>query len=569
MKMKNYFLVLVFFSAPHFFCNAQNNFEVTFGSNFVDAAYSIKQTLDRKYIITGSTQSFTNGDDDLYLALLDTNGALLWSKTFGNSGIEAGYCVRQTSDSGFIVAGISSSFGAGSMDFYLVRTDKNGDTLWTQTYGGTDFDYGFTVEQSIDGGFILAGQESSTNGGIANAWVLKVDPLGDTIWTQKHPLGAWTGSIGIHQRADSSMVIFGDYANNVTGPGDYDLFWMELDSMGDILSTVMMDDTLSHNYATALHPVFNSGYILISENENLNNFNVGSDVILLNANLDTAWTRNFSDQVNLRDVTQTSDSGFICTGSVYDLTSNTNQLIIIKLSKDGDSLWTKYYDGIFSAAGFSIDHTSDNCIVVCGSTIDSLGIQTDFYVIKSVALNPQVPCQSPIITQPSDTTVYENYDGVFVVAATLDATSFRWQNDSTGVFTDLQNGGIFSGVNSDLLYITGATLSMDGYNFRCIVGSSPNCSDTSEVVTLYVNTSIGISPADIPRNRIYPNPVSSILKVAGKTPEKFIVYDVSGKAVAEVKGGHLIDVSFLNKGIYYIQLFYKDKEEDFYKFLKN
>ena len=388
--MKVLFRILFFLFSIIISAEAQNNFEVNFGTSSMDIGFSINQTFDGKYIITGSTESIVNGDDDLYLALFDTNGTLLWSKIYGGSDNDAGFCVRQTSDSGFIIAGIAN--------ISLIKTDSAGDTLWTKSYS----------------------------------------------------MGAWTGGFGIVPNPDSTYIIYGDFANNITGPGDYDLYWMKIDFLGNIVSTQTYEDSSSHDYAKAICSAF------------------------------------------------------------------------------------------------------------------------DVYVIKAEGKSPVFPCQPVISTQPSDTTIFESYDAAFVLEALQQATTYQWQNDSTGVFMDIQNSGYYSGTNSDMLYISGAVISMDGYHYRCIIQSLTNCYDTSNVVTLNVNSSIGIVIQEITKNNIYPNPVSSLLKVSGKTPDKFILYDVYGKSIAEFKSGQYIDVSFLMKGIYYVQLFYSDKSETiFYKFLKN
>ena len=89
------------------------------------------------------------------------------------------------SDSGFVIVGSTESYGHGNSDVYLLKTNQNGDTLWTKTYGGSDWDYGNNVQNTFDGGFIIAGQESSTDTtGIAHIYMIKTDSIGDTLWTE-------------------------------------------------------------------------------------------------------------------------------------------------------------------------------------------------------------------------------------------------------------------------------------------------------------------------------------------------------------------------------------------------
>ena len=105
----------------------------TYGGLSNDAGYSIRQTNDGAYILTGGTNSFGAGGEDVYLLKINVNGDTAWTKTYGGSGNEVGHCVRQTSDSGYIVCGYTKSFGAANNEVYLIKTNADGDTLWTKT----------------------------------------------------------------------------------------------------------------------------------------------------------------------------------------------------------------------------------------------------------------------------------------------------------------------------------------------------------------------------------------------------------------------------------------------------
>src|SRR2546422_7042577 len=113
---------------------AQTGFQRTYGSTFGDAAYSVQQTADSGYIITGYSRA------DVYLIKTNSLGDTLWTRTFGGSSSEVGLSVQQTTDGGYIIVGYTQSFGAGSSDVYLIKTNTLGDTLWTRTYGGSSSD---------------------------------------------------------------------------------------------------------------------------------------------------------------------------------------------------------------------------------------------------------------------------------------------------------------------------------------------------------------------------------------------------------------------------------------------
>ncbi|MBK7555458.1 MAG: hypothetical protein IPI55_12885 [Flavobacteriales bacterium] len=130
----------------------------------------------------GSTGSFGAGGGDIYLTLLDPNGEIIWSKTYGGTGVEQGNCVRETADGGFIIAGLTNSFGAGGYDGYVVRTDAAGFQLWDETFGGSDWDVFYSIV-IVDDGIVVAGQSYSDGSVNGDAWLIKLNDIGALDWT--------------------------------------------------------------------------------------------------------------------------------------------------------------------------------------------------------------------------------------------------------------------------------------------------------------------------------------------------------------------------------------------------
>ncbi len=154
-----------------------------YGGVDTDWGRSVQQTPDSGFIIAGETYSIANSYD-VYLIRTDPKGMKLWSKRLGGRENDCGFSIMMTPDSGFIITGGTESFGAGDYDVYLIRTNSKGDTLWTKTYGGPGKDGGFSVKQTFDGGFIIAGFTASFGAGSRDVYLIRTNINGDTKLTK-------------------------------------------------------------------------------------------------------------------------------------------------------------------------------------------------------------------------------------------------------------------------------------------------------------------------------------------------------------------------------------------------
>jgi hypothetical protein len=158
--------------------NGNEEWNQTFGGSAQDYANSILQTTDGGYIIAGRTES--NDEGDVWLIKTDSEGNEEWNKTFGGSDSDRGRSVQQTADGGYIVAGYTQSFGNGSFDAWLIKTDSQGNEEWDKTFGGSDYDAAKSVQQTTDGGYIIAGDTYSFGNGENDVWLIKTDSQGNT-----------------------------------------------------------------------------------------------------------------------------------------------------------------------------------------------------------------------------------------------------------------------------------------------------------------------------------------------------------------------------------------------------
>jgi hypothetical protein len=157
--------------------NMQWNRTYDGGAN--EEAYSLVQTPDGGYALAGYTSSFGAGDSDFWLVKTDDYGNFEWNQTYGGANKDRANSLVQTGDGGYVLAGYTESFGAGDLDFWLVKTDADGNMEWNQTYGGTEADWARSMVKTSDGGFALAGDTSSFGAGDSDFWLVKVDSSGN------------------------------------------------------------------------------------------------------------------------------------------------------------------------------------------------------------------------------------------------------------------------------------------------------------------------------------------------------------------------------------------------------
>ena len=156
----------------------------TYGGSLADDASAFVQTADGGYVLTGYTYSFGAGNQDFWLVKTNAGGDSVWSRTFGGPGFEGANTLAQTTDGGFVLAGFSNSFGVGGYNLWLVKTDANGNSSWNRSYGGPGWDGANCVLQTADGGYLLGGLTNSYGAGDFDFWLLKTNANGDCVWSR-------------------------------------------------------------------------------------------------------------------------------------------------------------------------------------------------------------------------------------------------------------------------------------------------------------------------------------------------------------------------------------------------
>jgi hypothetical protein len=358
----------------------------TFGDTGFDLGYSVQQTSDNGYIITGQTAPLGVPLDNVFLIKTDSLGDTLWTKSIGATvHSERGYSVRQTLDGGYIIAGNKVTYEPDTFDILLIKTDSLGSTQWTKTYGGDSIDEAYSIQQTSDHGYIIAGCTRSYGAGNSDAYLIKTDSLGDTLWTKTFGGFSSDKAYSVQQTADDGYIITGTTYS--FGAGEYDIYLIKTHFSGYPMWTKTIGGPESEGGNSVLQTV-DHGYVVAGYTHS---YGAGEDDVYLvktDSLGDTLWTRVFggAEYDNGFSVHQIADDGYIITGATNSFGAGAYDIYLIKTDPAGYPEWTKTIGGPDIDAGRSVQQTEDEGYIIVGYTRSYGAGEIDVYLIKIKSL---------------------------------------------------------------------------------------------------------------------------------------------------------------------------------------
>ena len=491
---------------------AQIVFQKAYGGTGMDNGHSVCQTIDGGYIIAGTTTSFGSGGRDVYVVKTDASGDTLWTKTFGGAmDNEYGFCVQQTSDSGYVISGVASSFDDVAGDIYLIKLNASGDTNWTRTYGGIGVEWGNSVQQTTDGGYIMAGQTPAFGAGGFDAYLVKTDASGNISWTKTIGSPGLEIAYAIQQTADGGYIVTGQVDSDGAGFGDF--YLIKTNHLGDVEWTKAYGVS-GEESGVSVRQTTDGGYIIGGSSEDTGT--LGKDMCLIKTNStgNILWANTYGGDFidECYDVIQTNDEGYIMCGKSFSFSSAGDyDVYIVKVNNQGAVLWSKTFgasgSGSQNEIGYSIQQTQDGGFIIAGESLMGFGVGLmNVYLIKTDSFgnsgcNQGNPATATSIYSPQvfDPTTLTSTGGNVSFPATI-VNAGTTQTNLCGTFTsldaDISENSIqiypnpVCGNASITIHSKSTNLSIKLYNsIGQMVYSSPAYSPTSGTNTISLDLS--------------------------------------------------------------------------------
>lgn len=355
-------------------------FQKTFGGSNNDSGRDFEFTPDGGYIIAGQTLSSGAGWNDIYLVKTDASGNKVWEKTLGGSGDDYAYSIIKAHDGGYIIGGSTRSAGAGSDDFYLVKINESGDKVWDKTFGGSGVDFGREVAHTNDGGYIFIGY-TQVSGNNYDMMVVKTGSDGSEKWRKTYGGGQFENGYSVKATDDGGYILLGTTYSYGNGSGD--AWLVKINGSGTIEWNKWFGGT-SEEEGQYVEKTPDGGYIIVYDawSNSMGDFDMGVTKVTSQGSED--WTKLIGDTEKdvVKMVKVTADGGYIISGITRSFGLINPDFWLVKLDQGGNELWKRTHGGINHEHCYATKETADGHFVAVGHTQSWGAGMDDVWFIK-------------------------------------------------------------------------------------------------------------------------------------------------------------------------------------------
>ena len=451
--------------------------ERAFGGVESDYAIDVDVTFDGGFVLCGGTYSYGAGSADVYLVRTDSVGNKIWDANFGGSEVEVARSIRQTSDGCFIMAGNTASFGSGDIDIYLIKTDSSGNELWHKTFDEQLKDIGNCVREVSDGGFIIAGETACGSPSFDNdVYLMKTDASGNKQWSKTFGNSStYERAHHIEQTSDGGFIMAG-YRSS----GTSDFYVIKTDSDGNSVWSRTYGGS-SYDNAYCVRETSDGGFIIGGGSKS---FSEDWDIYVVKTDSDgnTIWSRNYDPGSCCFGVLETTNGDFVLCGD------SAGEAICMKIDCFGDVIWSKTLSN--GEIGYEVLPAGVNAFVVGGRTSTIGAGSADMYLAKLI----EPLGDTPLISEQPEQVEFAGFtDGNNPAPQSLyiyntGTDELNWQiSEGCDWLTAEPNSGSSTGeINEVNLSVDITGLGPGVYNCELTI-SDPNASNNPQVVTVSLN----------------------------------------------------------------------------------
>jgi hypothetical protein len=359
-------------------------FNQTYGGKQSEYASFAVETNDNGFLIAGFTNSYGAGDADIWLLKIDSNGVPEWNKTYGTPGFETSHYIIKTDDNAYLITGRTNYYGAGDLDLLLLKVDQDGNLLWNRTMGGAGDEWMWEIEKTNDGGYVLAGRTNSYGTSLNDYWLLKTDAEGNPEWNVT--LG------GIEDDRARSLLITDDGGylihgwSRSYGAGNLDFWLVKTDQNGNPQWNKTYGG-IENERGIPLIKSNDGGYVLAGSTAS---YGAGANdfyLVKTDVNGDMIWNKTFGGESGETAgyLLNTVDGGYALVGYTESFGAGKRDIYMVLTDSEGNLVWNKTFGGPETeGVDFCID-TLDGGYLIGGHTQSYGNGEDDYYIIK---LNP-------------------------------------------------------------------------------------------------------------------------------------------------------------------------------------
>lgn len=312
----------------------------TYGGQLAETGWNVFKVEKDNFLIIGDTMSFGSNKKDFYLVKIDSLGDLIWTRTFGDEVNDVGISLAQTKNGYFLVGG-TNSFGNGDYDIYVVSIDEDGEKLWDKTYGGTNHDFAYSIIND-EGNFVLAGYTSSFNDSLnSDGYIIKINKEGKLLWQQTFGGDKWDIFYSIIK--DNNGYIAVGYTDSF-GNGKTDFYAVKVDLSGNVIWSKTYGGNRDDR-ATTIINCHDGGFLIGGKSTSYIARGFGWDIFLVrtNNNGDIKWTKSFpASELEIgNSIIQEQDNGFVIVGIKKCYGICDSNAYVIRIDADGNTKWMR------------------------------------------------------------------------------------------------------------------------------------------------------------------------------------------------------------------------------------